>query len=804
MKKSTKWILVLALTTIFCLSIFLEWLYPQLPQYTGEITLPTLQKKVEVYTDKYSVPHIFAENERDLFFVAGYIAARERLFQLSMVALAVKGELASVLGDSYLKTDIYLRTWRIEKVATQLVKAMNPNNKIIFESFCDGINHWIKESKNDLPVEFKILGMEPSLWSPVIVAGYTRMMAHEMSGSWKPEIVFGAVAEYFGEEKLSELIPGDEYDIPTIATIGDQVMTPVYTEVLNQEMLLRNLFGDFSADIGSNSWVISGQKTNTGRPFLANDPHLAFSQPPRWYEIHLKGGRFNVSGFCLAGIPMPVIGQNEETAWGFTNSMVDDLDFFIETINPENENEYMHEGKWKPFLLEKEIIPLKSGKDTTVVVRTSVHGPVISDIHPLLKNQNKVVSMSWTGHWITKEMDAWIGMTTMKNWKDFSLAVKNFGVPGQNIVYADRRGNIGWRPAVYVPARKEGFSMVPRPGHLAEYDWAGKIPYGKMPYLYNPSKGYIVTANNKTIGSGFPYYISGLWADPSRADRINELIEEKASVDIEDMKSIQLDLKSNFALSILPSVLSIGQDSLSDGQLEVIKQLKQWDGVEDVGSKGALFFHAFLKEFITNVYQDELSLLGSGYFEAYVSLKYLTYRKLRHIFSTKRSSWLDDINTKNKRESLNDNIYKSLQGAYELIQSNYGHNQENWKWGDAHSLTHKHVLSKVKILDYLLSLNVGPFRSGGSSLTPNAGGYAIGKSFHQTSGASMRRIVDLLDMSKTETVLPTGQSGLQKSPHYKDQAFLFHSGKYKKVLFDEFKIRNHPQMKKLTFLPYKK
>ena len=443
-----------------------------------------------------------------------------------MVALAVKGELASVLGDSYLKTDIYLRTWRIRKVAVELVRKMKPENKEIFESFCAGINYWIKESKKDLPLEFKILGMEPSLWDPVIVAGYTRMMAHEMSGSWKPEIVFGAVLEYFGEEKLSELIPNSEYDFPTIASENQKKLTSVYSEVLNQETVLRNLFGDYSADIGSNSWVVAGKKTDTGKPYLANDPHLAFSQPPRWFEIHLNGGRFNVSGVCLAGIPMPVIGQNKSTAWGFTNSMVDDLDFFIEKINPKNKNQYYHDGKWKKFLLEKETIPLKSGKDTTIVIRTSVHGPVISDIHDLLKPSDKVITMSWTGHWVTNEMDAWIRMTTMKNWDDFTSAVKRFGVPGQNIVYADADGNIGWRPAVFVPLRKEGFSMVPRPGHKKEYDWAGKVPFGKMPYLFNPDKGYIATANNRTIGDEFPYYISGLWADPSRGDRINDLLRQ--------------------------------------------------------------------------------------------------------------------------------------------------------------------------------------------------------------------------------------------------------------------------------------
>ena len=803
MKKSTKWIVFGVLTVIFAFGIFLEWLYPPLPKYTGEIPLNALQKEVEVYTDDYGVPHIFANNEKDLFFVAGYIAARERLFQLSMVALAVKGELASVLGDSYLKTDIYLRTWRIQKVAEQLVKAMKPKNKLIFDSFCNGINQWIEESKNDLPVEFKILRMEPSLWSPVIVAGYTRMMAHEMSGSWKPEIVFGAVAEYFGKEKLLELIPESEFDLPSIAKVDSEMLSPIYTEVLNQEIQLRNLFGDFSADIGSNSWVVSGQKTITGKPFLANDPHLAFSQPPRWYEIHLKGGRFNVSGYCLAGIPMPVIGQNENTAWGFTNSMVDDLDFFIEEINPNNKDQYLYGGEWKTFLREKEVIPLKSGKDTTIIVRTSVHGPVISDIHPLLKDGSTVITMSWTGHWVTKEMDAWIDMTLMKNWNDFSKALKNFGVPGQNIVYADTSGNIGWRPAVYVPIRKEGFSMVPRPGEDTTYTWAGKIPYGKMPYLYNPSNGYIATANNKTISDEFPYYISGLWADPSRAARINNLLEEKLVFSIDDMMSIQLDHKSNFALDVLPLILDVGQSNLTKGQLLVYDYLERWDAVEKEESKGALFFHVFLNEFITNVYKDELNLLGEGYFESYASLKYLTHRKLRQVLQGEPSSWLDDVSTVGKYETLEDNILKSFQGTYESVKKKYGHNSENWKWGDAHTLTHKHILSKVKILDYLLSLSIGPFKSGGSSLTPNAGGYAFGKSFKQTSGASMRRVVDLSTMNNTKAIMPTGQSGLQRSPHYDDQAKLYHTGKYRNTIFDEKIIRSDRKLSKLIFTPGK-
>ena len=800
MKNKTKWGLGLSVSMLLSVFLVFNWLHSPVPQYTGEKVLAPLIKRVDVYTDSYGVPHVFAKNERDLFFTAGYIAARERLFQLSMVALAVKGELSSALGDSYLKTDIYLRTWGINKIANKLVYNMRPENKKIFESFCDGINHWIDEAQDDLPLEFKILGLDPPQWDPVIVAGYTRMMAHEMSGSWKPEIIFGAVADFFGKEKLSELIPNNEYDIPTIVEKNTNVRF-AYNEVLKQEKFLRDLFGDFSADIGSNSWVVAGGKTVTGKPFLANDPHLAFSQPPRWYEIRLKGGRFDVSGVCLAGIPMPVIGQNRSTAWGFTNSMVDDLDFFIEKINPKNKYEYKHDGVWKKFVVEKEVVPLGGGRDTTIEIRSSVHGPVISDIHPLLKDSERVLTMSWTGHWVTKEMDAWIKMTTMKNWGDFTAAARNFGVPGQNIVYADTSGNIGWRPAVYVPKRKEAFSMVPRPGHLKKYDWNGKIPFEKMPFLYNPDELFISTANNRTIDDNFPYYISGLWADPSRADRIREMLEGKRLLDVGDMEKIQLDYTSNLAIDALPHILKIDKEGLSDGQLKTLEYLKAWGGKEDVESRGALYFHAFKKEFFTNVYGDEMGLLGDGYLEAYVSLKYLTNRKLREILATGSSSWLDDIKTLDKIEDLNDMIVRSLGGAYSSIVKSYGPNDENWKWGDAHSLTHKHVLSKIKILDYLFSLNVGPYRSGGSSLTPNAGGYSINKSFSQTSGASMRRIVDFSKMNNTKMIIPTGQSGNPKSPHYRDQAQLYHSGKYRTTWFDEKMIKSDGRFMHLVLTP---
>ena len=780
---------------------FWVWLHHPLPRYEGEIQLDGLTSSVDVFFDEWAVPHVFARNEDDLFYAAGYLAARERLFQLSTVALGVRGELASALGDDFLSTDIYLRTWRIHDTAKKMVAAMDVNKRSIYNSFCNGINSRIQEIKNDPPIEFKILGMDPPLWDPTIVAGYERMMAHEMQGAWEPEIVYGAIASYFGEEKLAEIIPGYADDKPTIAAIEYDQFKPVFDAVLDQEFALRDLFGEHNADIGSNNWVISGSRTASGKPLLANDPHLVFTQPPRWFEMHLKGGRFDVSGVCIAGIPVPVIGQNKHVAWGFTNTMVDDVDFFVETINPDNKNEYRHDDKWLPMTVLEETIPLQNGEDTTIVIRMTHHGPIISDIHSLLRNDDTAMSMSWTGHWVTKEMDAWVGINTMKNWDDFTKALKNFGVPGQNIVYADADGNIGWRPAVFVPVRKEGFSMVPRPGNDSQYDWKGKVPYSQMPYLFNPPGGYISTANNKTIGDNFPYYISGLWADPSRAEQIKKRLDTLVNAAVEDMKSIQLELTSPFAQEITPYILAVEKGDETGNLARAFRYLREWNGVEGVDSEAALIFHAFMRSLTINLYGDELSLLGKNYLDAYTGLNYLVNRNIREVLKNKNSSWIDNIETKLKIESLDEIIYTSIVGAVDELESNYGINHSNWKWGDAHSVTHRHLLSKVRFLNWLFDLSVGPYRSGGSDKTPNAGGYSFHKPYHQTSGASMRRIVDFSNLNETQFILPTGQSGIPGSPHYRDQAQLYHSGQYRTTWFEEDYIRTEENFRHLVLIP---
>ena len=409
--------LSLVITSVLTVSFYI-WLQHPKPKYEGEIKISGLENSVDVYFDQWAVPHVFAKNSKDLFYAAGYLSARERLFQMSMVALAVRGELASDLGKGFLKNDIYFRTWKINETAKKLSQNLSDSTIEILLMFCAGINARIEEIKKDPPIEFKVLGFDPPYWDPAVVTGYARMMAWELQSSWEQEILYGAIASYFGREKLEEIIPDYDRQKPTIAMEDFNLLKPVFDVVMEYEKFNRQIFGQPFSDFGSNSWVVSGSKTKTGKPFLANDPHLAFRQPTRWYEMHLKGGGFNTSGLCIAGIPVPILGQTERCAWGFTNVMTDDLDFFVEKLNPKNPNQYLSDKKWKQMSRKSETIKIKGEQDTTIIIRETEHGPIISDIHPLLKGKNLVMSMGWTGHWKTNEIDAFIGLNSMKNWEE--------------------------------------------------------------------------------------------------------------------------------------------------------------------------------------------------------------------------------------------------------------------------------------------------------------------------------------------------------------------------------------------------
>ena len=796
-------------TMRYCLSavvliIIALYIYLQNPPivYSGKMELLGLQEKVDIFTDNFGVPHIFANNEADLFFAAGYQTAKDRLFQISLIVSASRGSLAAFFGKKYIKEDIYLRTWGIHKTAREIIKKTDTKTSKILQSMCDGINARVDELNGKYPIEFKLLRVKPLRVEPVDIIAYSRLMAHDLQQSWKPEILFGFLLDYFGPEKLNELFPIYE---PFRPTISDKFvykdLNLLFTKMWPTENRIRELTGSKGVSVGSNSWVVGGEKSTTGKPILANDPHLKFTQPSKWYEMHLIGGAYNVSGAFLPGFPLPVLGQNETIAWGFTNIMADDIDFFIEQIHPNDPKKYKHDDQWLDIITRKEIIPLKNGKDTTIVIRETHHGPIISDIHPLLKNKKQVISMAWVGNQITNEITALSNISLAKNWDDFSNVAREFSVPGQNIIYADTLGNIGWRPAALIPIRKDGGSLLPRPGWDSSYDWKGFIPFDEMPYLYNPKKGYIATANNKIVDENFPYYISNQWAEPSRIERIEEWIESKSKMSPEDMKILQNDRFSSFARELSPNIISNLPKTLNGNQKIAYEYLNNWDYIESPDSPEALIFHVLLDELLNNIYKDELDLIDEKAFDALVHFSMLPYRNIHWVLSNEESSWIDDVRTKNKKEDIEEIVFISFVNAIKRIEKSVGINPAVWSWGELHTLTHPHPLGEIKALNILFNLNVGPYKTGGSSMTVNKGEYEVLGDFNQSVGASFRRIVDMSNMNQTQFIIPTGQSGQPNNPHYYDQSHLYNQGLYRTTYTNEKFIRNSNLFKHLIMHP---
>lgn len=792
--------IILSVVFILIILIFgwlkLFFLKGPLPMHEGELKLSQLSAPVQVYTDEYGVPHVYAENEEDLFFATGYLQASERLYKMDVVARAVEGRLAEAFGPDLIEDDKYLRVWGFYRAAERIVASMSEEHRILLNRSIAGINAYIEAHEDDLPVEFKVAGHEPLKWRLEHMIGYARLMAHDLCLAWMPEVVFGGVLDKLGSRKARELYPVYPDTKPYIVPQVPKDFSAVAEYIMKHDQRIREITGAIGSNVGSNSWVLSGDMTESGSPILCNDPHLGFSQPPVWYEMHLVGGRFDVAGVTLAGVPLVILGQNQHIAWGFTNVMMDDTDFYSEVTDAEHPDQYYHDGVWRDMIIHDETIYAKGQEPVEFKVRATHHGPIINDVHAILKeNESPPISMSWVGNYNTTEMEAFFGLNTAKNWDDFSEAVKHFWVPGQNMIYADREGNIGWRPAVAIPVRAPGTGLVPLPGDDPQWDWKGFVPFEEMPHMYNPEVGYIATANNKTIGDEFPYYISAYWEPPSRANRIVEMLttqERKFSAD--DMQTLQTDVLSDHARDLTPFLMNLLSqvDLQGANEIAALEALKNWDYQLPVESVAGSVFNTLWMKFAYNLYGDEMDLIGPEFKKGFFKLNNLSIRNAIYLLEhVPRSEWFDDVSTEEIRETPIMIAERSFKEAIAELEETFGEDISTWQWGKLHTLTHRHPMAEVAALEWLLKLNVGTYETPGSETTVNAMQYRLTEPYQVVLGPSVRHIYDLSDFDTgSKSILPTGQSGNPASPHYRDQADLYNSGKYRTFPIDAETIRN--------------
>ncbi|MDX1641455.1 MAG: penicillin acylase family protein, partial [Balneolaceae bacterium] len=552
-----KLLIFLAILLIGIVILSAYWtFYSPLPEYDSEIQLDGIEQQVEIHWDPYAVPYIYAQNEDDLYYTIGYIHAQERLWQMTLSQMAAEGRFAEFLGEDLVEYDIYQRTLGFWETA-QRIEAEAPDSLIhMLEQYSAGVNAFINQNKNNLPAEFTLLDIEPIEWTPTHTIAHSRLMAWDQNIHWWSELTYAYLAEELDSYRFQQLIPAYDDQYPTTLSESQSASIASATmPFLETELHLRSLLQKNGTQFGSNAWAVNGSKTVSGMPILAGDPHMGLSIPGFWYEVAYHTPDHQISGTTIPGSPFVVLGQNEHIAWSMTNIMADDTDFFSEQINPNNPEEYVVDSVtdsitiYEEFRERREIIRVKDSDDKFHVVRSTKHGPVISDIHPDSSLGDKLVSLQWMGHRVSQEVWALYKMNHAQTMEDFRSAVKGFDTPGMNFIYADRDNNIAIFTGVNLPVRDYNPLMF-RQGWNPSYDWQSTIPFDELPHLVNPEQGYVAHANNKMHTDSYPHYISTFWEPPYRIMRITQFLETSDSLQTETMQSMQYDVYSEHAREI--------------------------------------------------------------------------------------------------------------------------------------------------------------------------------------------------------------------------------------------------------------
>ncbi|MBK6646811.1 MAG: penicillin acylase family protein [Anaerolineales bacterium] len=805
------------------------------PQIDGEIQLDGLNGEVNIYRDAMGIPHIYADTSHDLFFAQGYIHAQDRFWQMDAWRHIGSGELSEMFGEGQVETDAFLRTLGWRKTAEAEWEGLNEETRSMLQAYADGVNAYLADHHDTaVSLEYAVLGLlspdyEIEPWEPVHSLTWGKAMAWDLRGNMGEEIERAELLKVLTPEQVAVLFPEYPQDHPVIVneipakgqTLNTQpnlgLVTFDYASALSatsyNASLLDPVLGELGDGIGSNSWAVSGELTDTGMPYLVNDPHLGIQMPSIWYQIGLHcieksdACPFNVAGFSFASVPGVVIGHNDRIAWGFTNVGPDVMDLYIEKVNPENPNQYEFNGEWLEFESYEETINIVGGEPVTITVRKTRHGPVISETYGPARDNNPeaeypafkdrvdgvelpeqyVVALAWTALTPSSPFEAIWGFDRAQNFEEFREAAKDFHVPAQNLLYADVDGNIGYQMPGDVPIRKNGDGTLPVPGWTDEYDWEGFIPFEELPYTFNPEEGYIVTANNQVNPWDYPYLITKDWDYGYRAQRIVDMIESApGKIDKEYMQFMHGDGTDLNAQSIIPAWDEIKYSAANDNEAHALDLMQNWDTTCNADSKECAVFQYFWWNLAQNTFNDDLPEKN------WVSGGSQNFETFRILLPQPDHFFWDDKSTADVTETRNDIYIASLKETVTQLEDQYGKDPATWPhWGELHTATFKNSTlgeSGVFLIEDLF--NRGPFETGGGQSLVNATGWDIGNGFYVDWLPSMRMIVDLGDLNNSLTVHTTGQSGHAYHPHYIDMAPLWSTVKYYPMWWEQESIIN--------------
>ncbi len=781
--------------------IFYNILNSSLPEYEGQTSSYEISADVQIYRDSMAIPYIIAKTEEDAAFALGYAHAQDRLFVMDIMRRAGEGRLSEVMGEKSVPFDKMFRTVGIKRIVDSNLKNVNVKSLQLLDAYAKGVNLYIKNSKGKYPVEFDVLGYDPEEWKPEHSLIIGRMMAWELNISWWIDFSFTFLVQKFGEAKVMEILPDYPENSKLILPLEIKNFPSISRSMVEVDKQFREFMGMSGTHLGSNNWVVNGKKSSSGLPIIANDTHLHFSAPSRWYAAVIRGGDWKVEGFTIPGAPAIVVGKNQNISWAVTNIMLDDADFYFEKLDS-TQKKYLLNNEWKNLNIIKDTIKVKNAKEVVFEIKSTHRGPVVSDIHPfsILYPETKgssAVSMRWLGADFSDELYAFYLINKAKNWNDFKSAFQYYGLPGQNFLYADEFGNIGYVFGGKLPLRISISPTFVYDGTTEKYDWKGIVPINELPSIFNPPTNFLATANNKLV-KDFKYHISNIWEPSSRSERINTLLSSNEKHSVEDFMKYQMDIISPYAEKIVKHILTAFEGvKVVDANLNsTLQMLRQWDYEMNEFSQVPTIYAMFLKYFLRNTLIDEM---GEDLLDEYVFVANVPYRVTLKMLADYTNSWFDDISTP-KIEDKNDIIRKSLADALSELENDFGKDMKNWQWGLLHKTTFKHSFSGASpLLDKFI--NIGPFSVGGDGTTIFNTEYPFNKGiksfplfdheqFDNVLGPTMRYIFDFAKPNEFQMILTTGQSGNFMSNHYKDMSEMWLRGKYVTVRTDEQSIKS--------------
>ncbi len=738
-----------------------------LPQTRGTLSIEGLSQPVEILRDRWGVPHIYAKNPSDLFMAQGFVHAQDRLWQMESQRRLGHGTLAELIGNKAVDTDRYMRILGLGRSAHVDAAHLSGETLAHVNAYVAGVNAFITSNKSKLPPEFLLLRHTPAPWTNADVIVWGKIMALSLSGNWTQEVLRGRLIATIGTKRTADLEAKFHPAMPLVVPAGTQYRPDIGASALGLASAANAFIKDNDVN-GSNNWVVSGSRTVSGKPLLANDPHLNLALPSIWYEAHLNAPDYHVAGATFAGVPGVVIGHNEHIAWGVTNGMIDNQDLYLERFDPADAAglRYDVDGTWQHAELRYETIKIKGAAPHIEAVRVTRHGPIIT---PLVgtKGNDPVDTMAlrWTALDTSTLLDAIFALNRAHDWTSFRAALTSWDVPPQNFVYADVEGHIGYQLAGKIPLRGKGTGRVPAPGWDSAYDWTGFVPFIDLPAQFDPTEGYIATANNQLVPDGSVPPIAGEWLNGWRAARIIALLRQHPLHDAASFAAIHADRTS------LPGLILVSlAGRLPDGDAlanQARALLASWDGVLDVSSCAATIAVQLLDDLQREVFVAATAVvderIGIGAFAGRPGREYMS-RALPFILQSlndRDESWFRDGRT------WDDVLDAAWASAITTIRKRLGDNPGKWQYGDWHKVHLTHPLSVVPIIGKLFGRGAYPL--GGNRDTVNMGDVILNPDGSRiTTTPSYRLIADPSNWERSKSIHPGGQSGHPLSGHYGD------------------------------------